>query len=110
MTDKKIIPYIRKNREEVVIYVRGNNKETQEILCRLCAVNKGYEVVLVTDDINEVKHCDVLLTTNPSRINRDEAKYNEILNKLEKKSIRVEFVVEYDGLIDDLELVYMFKK
>ena len=110
MTEKKIIPYIRKNREEVVIYVRGNNKETQEILCRLCAINKGYEVVLVTDDINEVKHCDVLLTTNPSRIHRYEVKYNEILNEFKNKNIKVEFVVEYDGLVDDLELVYLLKK
>lgn len=110
MTDKTIIPYRRKNKLEAVIYVRGNNKETQEILCRLCASNKGYEVVFVTDDINEVKHCDVLLTTNPSRISRDKTECNEILNEFENKNIKVEFVVEYDGLIDDLELVYMFKK
>lgn len=110
MTDKKIVPYIRKNKLEAVIYVRGNKKETQEILCALCAINNGYEITLVTDDINEVKNCDVLLATNPSRISRDESEYKEVLNKFKKEGIKVEFVVEYDGLIDDLSLVYMLKK
>ena len=110
MTDKKVVPYIRKNKEEAVIYVRGDKKEMQEILCRLCAINKEYKVVLVTDDINEVKNCDVLLTTSPSRINRDESKCHKILNEFEEKNIKVEFVVEYDGLIDDLNLVYLSKK
>ena len=84
-------------------------RSLQEMLCGLCAINNGYEIVLVTDDINEVKNCDVLLAASPSRINRDRIKYQEILNELEEKNIKVEFVVEYDGLIDDLELVYLLK-
>lgn len=108
--DIKVVPYFRKNKVEAVIYVRGNKKEMQEMLCRLCAINKGYNVIFVTDDINEVKDCDVLLATNPSRINRDQFKYYETLNKLKKKNIKVEFVVEYNGLIDDLELVYFLNK
>ena len=110
MKDKiKVTPYIRKNKLEAVIYVRGDKKEMQEILCRLCAINKEYEVVLVTDDINKVKNCDVLLTTNPSRISRNESKYREILNKFEAENIKVEFIVDYDGLIDDLDLYYSLK-
>ena len=109
MTDKKIVPYIRKNKEEAVIYVRGDKKEMQEVLCRLCAINNEYEVVLVTDDINEVKNCDVLLATSPSRISRDESKLHEILNEFEKKNIKVEYFVEYNSLIDDLDLFYLLK-
>lgn len=109
MTDKKIVPYCRRNKLEAIIYVRGDKKEMQEILCRLYAANKEYKVVLVTDDIEQVKHCDVLLAINPSRINRDEIKYHKILNEFKKKQIKVEFAVEYDGLIDDLNLIYLLK-
>lgn len=41
MKDKiKVVPYFRKNREKAVIYVRGNNKEFQEMMCRLYAIEK----------------------------------------------------------------------
>lgn len=93
-----------------VIYVRGDKKEMQEMLCHLCAIERGYKVAFVTDNIDEVKDCDVLLTTNPSRISRDQTKYYEIVNDFKKKGIKVEFAADYESLVDNLELArYLLK-
>lgn len=98
------------NKPIAVIYVRGDKKEMQEILCNLCAVERGYNVAYATDDINEVKDCDVLLATNPSRISRDQIKYYEIVNDFKAKGIEIEFAADYESLVDNFELArYLLK-
>lgn len=90
MKDKlKVVPYFRKNRVEAVIYVRGNNKEFQEMMCRLYAADRGYEVVYVTRHLKDVNLCDVLLVTDPSRISRDQLEYYKIVKEFEEKGIEV---------------------
>ena len=90
MKDKtKVVPYFRRNRIEAVIYVRGGNKEFQEMMCRLYAADKGYEVVYVTRHLKDVNLCDVLLVTDPSRISRDQLEYHKIVNELKEKGIEV---------------------
>jgi DNA invertase Pin-like site-specific DNA recombinase len=90
MKDKiEVVPYFRKNKIEAVIYVRGHNKEFQEMMCRLYAADKGYEVVYVTKHLKDVNLCDVLLVTDPSRISRDQLEYYKIVNELKEKGIEV---------------------
>lgn len=102
--------YYRTNKPVAAIYVRGNKKEMQEMLCRLCAMEKGYEVSFATDNIDDVKGCNVLLATNPSRISRDQTEYYEIMKDLKAKDIDVEFATEYENLLDNLELArYLLK-
>lgn len=93
-----------------VIYVRGDRKEMQEMLCNLCAVERGYKVAFATDDINEVKDCNVLMVMNPSRISRNETEYYKIVNDFKAKGIEIEFAVDHENLVDNLELArYLLK-
>ena len=109
ITDE-VVQYFRSNKPIAVIYVRGDKKEMQEMFCTLCAVEKGYKVAFATDNLDDVKDCNVLLTVNPSRLSRDQIKYYEIVNDFKKKNIKIEYAVEYDSLIDNLELArYLLK-
>lgn len=85
---------------KAIIYVRGQNKEMQEVFCKLYAAEQGYKVLFATDDIKEVRNCDTLLISNPSRISRDNFKYQEIINELKTKCIEVESVAHHDNAID----------
>ena len=87
-----------------VIYVRGKQKEMQEMFCTLCAVERGYKVAFATDNLDDVKDCDILIVTNPSRISRNETEYYEIVNNFKEKGIEVEFAVDNENLIENLEL------
>lgn len=91
-----------------VIYVRGNKKEMQEMFCTLCAVERGYKVAFATDNLDDVKDCDVLIVTNPSRINRNETEYYKIVNDFKEKGIEIEFAVDNENLIENLELAKEF--
>ena len=93
-----------------IIYVRGNNKEMQEMFCTLCAVERGYKVAFATDNLNDVKDCDVLVVTSPSRINRNETEYNEIVNGLKEKGVEIEFAVDNENIIENLELAKQLLK
>ena len=88
--------------KKAIIYVRGNKKEMQEIFCKLYALEQGYNILFATNDINEVKDCDILLISNPSRISRDNVKYYEIVNELKKKGIEVVSVTNQDGAEEHL--------
>ena len=101
---KEVVHYIRTNKPIAVIYVRGDKKEMQEMLCNLCAIERGYKVVFATDNLDDVKDCNVLLTANPSRINRNQIKYYEIVNDFKKKGIEIEFAVEHENWVDNFEL------
>jgi DNA invertase Pin-like site-specific DNA recombinase len=90
----KVVPYFRKNKKEAVIYVRGKNEEFQEMMCRLYAIDKDYEVSYVTKNIGDVNLCDVLLVTEPSRISRKATEYYEILKELKNKGIKVELAMD----------------
>lgn len=86
--------------KKAIIYVRGHNKEMQEVYCKLCAAEQGYKVLFVTDDIENVNGCDVLLISNPSRISRDNVKYYETVNEFKKKGIEVVSVAHHDNSVD----------
>ena len=93
-----------------VIYVRGDKKEVQEMLCHLCAIERGYKVAFATDNLDDVKNCNVLMAMNPSRISKSETKYYEIVNNFKAKGIEVEFAVDHENLVDNLELArYLLK-
>ena len=94
---EKIVPYFRKNRVKAVIYVRGDNEEFQEMMCRLYATDKDYQVVYVTRHLEDVKLCDVLLVTNPSRISRDGFEYYKIVKEFNDRGIKVENAIEADN-------------
>lgn len=86
---EEVVQYIRKNKAEAVIYVRGGNKEMQEAACRAYALDNDYEVLYVTQHIEDVKLCDVLLVIDPTRISRNQIEYYKIVNELKEKGIRV---------------------
>lgn len=96
------------NKPIAVIYVRGNKKEMQEMFCTLCAVERGYKVAFATDNLDNVKDCDILIVTNPSRISRNETEYHEIINTFKEKDIEVEFTADNENLIENLELAKEF--
>lgn len=83
--------------KKAVIYVRGQNKEMQEIFCRLYASDKGYKVLYATSNIEDVNLCDVLIVASVSRISRDQLEYHKIINKLKDKGITVESAIEHNN-------------
>lgn len=83
-----------------IIYVRGNNKEMQEVFCKLYAAEQGYKVLFVTDDLENVNGCDILLISNPTRISRDRIKYYEAVNEFNKKGIKIEIVAQHENAVD----------
>ena len=91
-----------------VIYVRGNKKEMQEMFCTLCAVERGYKVAFATDNLDDVKDCNILIVANPSRISRNESEYYKIVNAFKEKGIKIEFAVDNENLIENLELAKEF--
>ena len=96
------------NKPIAVIYVRGNKKEMQEMFCTLCAVERGYKIAFATDNLDDVKDCDILIATNPSRISRNEVEYYKIVNAFKEKDIEIEFAVDNENLIENLELAKEF--
>ena len=72
------------------IYIRGNNEEMQELMCRAYASYNGYKVLYVTRHINDVNLCDVMIVSDISRISRDSIEFVNIVNKLKDKGIKVE--------------------
>lgn len=89
-----------------IIYVRGHNQEMQEILCRLYAKDKEYDLLFVTSNIDDVYYCDcdVLIVTNATRISRDRFKYYETLNKLKAKGIEIEYATNHENALDNISL------
>ena len=96
------------NKPIAVIYVRGNKKEIQEMFCTLCAVERGYKIAFATDNLDDVKDCNILIATNPSRISRNEIEYRDIVDNFKEKGIEVEFAVDNENLIENLELAKEF--
>ena len=87
----KVAHYIRRGRpERAAIYVRGVNEEEQEMKCRACAAEKGYEVVYVTRHIEDVRLCDVLLVANFSRISRKQITFVKTYKYFKARGIRIE--------------------
>lgn len=102
----EIIPYFRKNARAIaVIYVRGGNKEFQEMMCRLYAADKDYKVAYVTSNLEDVNLCDVLLITNPSRIGRSKLEYNEVVEALNNKGIKVENAIDGDNANENISFL-----
>ena len=85
-----VVEYMRKGRVRAVIYVRGQNEGIQEVMCRLYAEDKKYDVVKVVKDIDDVYDCDVLLVSHVSKINRNYIKYLQIANTLRNRGVEIE--------------------
>lgn len=82
--------------KKAIIYVRGHNQEKQEMFCQVYAADKGYKVLYVTTNIEDVNNCDTLLVANHSRISRNRIECQIILNKLKKKGIEIISVMNQD--------------
>lgn len=85
-----IVEYMRVGRIRAMIYVRGQDEGIQEMMCRLYAEDKMYDVVHVVKNLEEVKDCDVLLVSHVSRISRDYIKYLQVASNLRDKGIKIE--------------------
>lgn len=85
-----IVQYMRKGRVSAVIYVRGQNEGIQEVMCRLYAEDKKYDVIKVIKDLEDISDCDVLLVSHVSKINRNYVKYLQIANTLRSRGIEIE--------------------
>lgn len=113
MTDKiKVTHYARRGRQETaIVYVRGNNEELQEMVCRIYAIDQGYKVLYTTRYLEDVNLCDYLIVTNVSRISRDRTKYIEVLNQLEEKGIQLKSVTNQDNAEESISLaIELFKE
>ena len=94
----QVVRYFRKNRrDEVVIYVRGNNEAMQEIICKLYAVDNDYRVLYTTRNIEDINLCDIVLVADPSRISRNQKEYVKFVKRLKVKGIKVESVAKGDS-------------
>lgn len=91
--------------KKAIIYLRGHNQAKQEMFCRVYAADKGYKVLFVTNDIEAVNGCDLLLVANHSRISRNRIEYQIIVNKLKKKGIEVECATGHENTDEFLSLV-----
>ena len=85
-----IVEYMRVGRIRAVIYVRGKDEGIQEMICKLYANDKQYDVVDVVKNLEDVKDCDVLLVSHVSRISRDYIKYLQIVGDLRDRGIKIE--------------------
>lgn len=82
--------YMRVGRVRAVIYVRGQDEGIQEMMCRLYANDKQYDIVDVVKNLEEVKDCDILLVSHVSRISRDYIKYLQAVGDLRDKGVKIE--------------------
>ena len=85
-----VVEYMRKGRVRAVIYVRGQNEGIQEVMCRLYAEDKKYDVIKVVKDLDDVYDCDVLLVSHVSKVNRNYVKYLQIANALRSRGVEIE--------------------
>lgn len=94
--------YIRKNREEdVIIFLKENDqKAAQRLLCHMRCVDRKYNILGETTNIESVEHCDVLLVASASVLTRDRKEYEKIQRELNKKGIKIE-VAGSNGKIGD---------
>lgn len=90
--------------KKAVIYVRGQKEKMQEIFCRLYASDKGYKITYVTNNIDDVNLCDIMLVANPSRISRNRLEYEKIVNELKGRGITIESAVHHDNANDNYSL------
>lgn len=90
--------------KKAVIYVRGQKEKMQEIFCRLYASDKGYKIIYVTNNIDDVNLCDIMLVSNPSRISRNNLEYERIVSKLKDRGITVESAIHHDNAVDNYSL------
>jgi DNA invertase Pin-like site-specific DNA recombinase len=98
-----IVEYMRVGRAKAVIYVRGHNEGMQEMMCKLYAEDKGYDVVDVVKNIEEVDNCDVLLVSHVSRVSINYIQYLHIVNTMQDKGIKIESALNTNDKVDDLK-------
>ena len=80
------------NTNKAIIYVRGDNRAEQEMICYFYAYRHDIDVLFVTDDIEQVvdcEECNMVLVRDASRISRKSVEYYQIVKALEKRKIEV---------------------
>lgn len=101
---------MRNEKIKAVIYTRGHSEKMQEVVCRLYAIEKKYDVVYVTKNIKDVDGCDILLITDPSRISRNGFEYYKTVKKLKDKGIKIENTLTSENADDYISLLDEIKK
>ena len=77
---------------KAIIYVRGDNKAEQEMICYFYAYRHNIDVLFVTDDIEQVadcEECNMVLVRDASRISRKSIEYYQTVKALNKRGIEV---------------------
>ena len=80
------------NTNKAIIYVRGDDKAQQEMICYFYAYRHNLDVLFVTDDIEQVvdcEECNMVLVRDASRISRKSTEYYQIVKALKKRGIEV---------------------
>lgn len=80
-------------RKTAVIYVKDNDRKAeQKFFCMAYCLDNEYEVLLTTNNIDEVNNCDIMVVASPEMISRDRIEYYVVLDDLKEKGIEVEIV------------------
>ena len=90
-----IVEYMGVGRIRVVIYVHGQDEGIQELMCKLYANDKRYDVVGVVKNLEKVRDCDVLLVSHSHKISRDYIEYLQVASDLRDKGIKIETALSY---------------
>ena len=85
-----IVEYMRVGRVRAIVYVNGQDEGIQELMCKLYANDKQYDVVGVIKNLGKVKDCDILLVSHSHKISRDYIKYLQVASNLRDKGIKIE--------------------
>lgn len=85
-----IVEYMRVGRIRAMIYVHGKDEGIQELMCKLYANDKQYDVIGVVKNLEKAKDCDVLLVSHSHKISRDYIKYLQEVSNLRDRGIKIE--------------------
>lgn len=104
--------YIRKNREgDVIIFLKENDKKAaQRLLCHMHCVDRKYNILGETTNIEDVKHCDIVLVASASVLTRDRLEYEKIQRRLNKKGIKIEIAGSNGKIGDYIEAMLKLSK
>ena len=76
-----------------MIYIRGNNTETQRAICEAYAKKNGFTVKAVTESLPQAfersVEYDVLITAGVTRISRDKRNFDKIIDMFDDEGITV---------------------
>lgn len=92
--NKKAGHYIRKNKNiTAVIYISGERQIEQKLFCQMYALENHYHVLNITENIEDIDNCDVIIISNRSKFLKLEEEHNDIVSELRNKGIKIEVAV-----------------